>query len=225
MHIEPSVVHGAKIILSYGTAALAIGFLARQSWDSIKRRGVTQLLAKSLLTTLLVLLFFEVLPKFPVGISEVHFIFGTALLLLFGLAPAAVGLTLGLLAQGILFAPGDVPQYGVNVTTLLAPLFAMAFIARKIIPENVAYKDLRYTDVLKLSALYQGGIVSWVAFWAFYGRGFGADNLSAVYTFALAYMAVVLIEPLVDMALLFCAKQWPKPENSLLLERRLYQAV
>ena len=41
-----------------------------------------------------------VLPHFPVGVSEVHFILGSTLFLLFGAAPAAIGLALGLLIQG-----------------------------------------------------------------------------------------------------------------------------
>ncbi len=225
MHIEPGVVDGAKILLSYGTAALSIGFLAKKSFDSIKKHGVVQLLGKSVFTTLLVFIFFEILPKFPVGISEVHFIFGSSLLLLFGFAPPAIGLSLGLLAQGALFAPGDLPQYFINVTTLLAPLFAMAFIAEKALPNNVAYKDLRYLDVLTLSAVYQSGIIAWVAFWAFYGSGFGAENISAVYTFALAYITVVVIEPVVDLAILYVAKQWPKLANTALFEPRLYQSA
>ncbi|MBX2809013.1 MAG: energy-coupling factor ABC transporter permease [Cellvibrionaceae bacterium] len=225
MHIEPSVVDGAKLLLSYGTAAVSMGVLTRYSFASVRQHGLTQWLGKSLFSTLLVFVFFEVLPKFPVGISEVHFIFGSTLLLLFGVAPAAIGLTLGLLAQGLLFAPGDLPQFSMNVTTLLAPLFAMAFIANKVIPKSVAYKDLSYGHVVKLSAVYQGGIITWVAFWAFYGKGFGEENLNAVYTFALAYMTIVLVEPLIDMAVLFCAKQWPGLADKPMINRRLYQTA
>lgn len=224
MHIEPGVVQGAKILFSYGTAAVSLGFLAKQSLESIQQNGLAQLLLKSLLTTVLVFAFFEVLPHFPVGISEVHFILGSTLFLVFGLAPAAIGLALGLLAQGALFAPGDLPQYGVNVTTLLVPLFAMAFMAEKILPKGTAYKDLGYSAVLKLSVFFQGGIIAWVAFWAFYGSGFGAENLTAVYTFGLAYMSVVLIEPLIDLAILFAAKQWPQLANASLVEQRLYHS-
>ena len=51
-------------------------------------------------TTALVLTFFQVLPHYPVGISEVHLILGSTLFLLFGAAPTALGLALGLLTQG-----------------------------------------------------------------------------------------------------------------------------
>jgi hypothetical protein len=79
-----------------------------------------------------------------VGVSEVHLILGSTLFLIFGLAPAGIGLLSGLLIQGLFFAPFDLPNYSINVTTLLVPLFAMAVLARKMIPENMAYKDLKY---------------------------------------------------------------------------------
>ena len=62
--------------------------------------------------------FFEVLPHHPVGVSEVHLILGSTLLLLFGAGATAIGLAAGLLLQGLLFAQFDLPQYGMNVTTL-----------------------------------------------------------------------------------------------------------
>jgi ABC-type Co2+ transport system permease subunit len=40
-----------------------------------------------------------------VGVSEVHLILGTTLLLIFGAAPAAIGLAAGLLVQSLFFAP------------------------------------------------------------------------------------------------------------------------
>jgi ABC-type Co2+ transport system permease subunit len=168
MHIEAGVVDGAKMLLSYGTAIVSLGFAAKLAADTIKKDGILSLTVRSLLTTLLVFSYFEVLPHHPIGVSEVHLILGSTLFLLFGIAPAAIGLAAGLLIQGMFFAPFDLPQYGINITTLLIPLFAMSILAKKIIPENIAYKDIKYTQALKLSTAYQGGIVAWVAFWAFY---------------------------------------------------------
>ena len=105
MHIEPGIVEGSKILLSYGTAVAALAFTAKLSFDTVKRDGAASLLLRSVLTTLLVFSFFEILPHHPVGVSEVHLILGTTLLLIFGLAPAAIGLAVGLLLQGSLFAP------------------------------------------------------------------------------------------------------------------------
>ena len=144
-------------------------------------------LTRTVMTTVLVFFFFEILPHFSVGVSEVHFIFGSTLFLIFGAAPAAFGLALGLLLQGIFFEPTDLPQYGMNVTTLLVPLFAISALADRVIARDTAYVDLRYRQALSLSTAYQAGIVAWVAFWAIYGRGLGAENLSSIATFGGSY--------------------------------------
>ncbi|GAB3485124.1 energy-coupling factor ABC transporter permease [Marinomonas epiphytica] len=223
MHIEPGVVDGAKIILSYATAVAGFGLAAKASVETIKESGLGSLVGRSVLTSLLVFFFFEVMPHHGVGVSEVHFILGSTLFLLFGAGAASIGLLMGLLLQGILFAPFDLPQYGMNVTTLLLPLFAMGIVARRIIPAHTAYVDLSYQQALKLSLTYQGGIIAWVAFWAFYGQGFSAENLTAVASFGLAYLSVVLIEPVLDLAVLAGAKGLAGLKQTRLLEARLYR--
>lgn len=223
MHIEPGVVDGAKIVLSYATALAAFGFSAKASIDMIKKNGLTSLVGRSALTSVLVFIFFQVMPHHAVGVSEVHFILGSTLFLMFGPAAASIGLLSGLLVQGVFFAPIDLPQYGMNVTTLLLPLFAMSVVARRIISDNTAYVDITYKQALKLSLTYQGGIVAWVAFWAFYGQGFGAENVASVATFGMAYMSVVLLEPVLDLAVLAGAKSLNRFKNSTLLEARLFR--
>ena len=181
MHIEPGVVDGAKIVLSYATAAAAGGLTLKMASDTIRKDGGGAALAvRSVITTLLVFTFFEVFPHHAVGVSEVHLILGSTLYLMFGAGPAAIGLALGLLVQGVFFAPFDLPQYGMNVTTLLVPLYAMTLIAKRIIPAGTAYTDVSYKQALALSTSYQGGIVMWVGFWALYGHGFGAENLAQI---------------------------------------------
>ncbi|MGD2118443.1 MAG: energy-coupling factor ABC transporter permease [Chromatiales bacterium] len=206
MHIEPGVVTGAKMAISYLTAAGAVGYTAKLAFDTIKKDGFAALVVRSLITTVLVFSFFEVLPHYPVGVSEVHFILGSTLFLIFGAAPAAVGLAMGLLIQGVFFAPFDLPQYGMNVTSVLVPLLAVAAIARRIIPPSTAYKDVTYKQALALSTAYQGGVIAWVGFWALYGHGFGAENLSQIASFSVAYSSVILAEPLLDLAILAAAK-------------------
>ncbi len=225
MHIEPGVVHGAKMVLAYGTAAGAAGYSLKLIADELKTRPVASFAARSVAATAAVLVFFELLPHFPVGISEVHFILGTTLLLILGAAPAAVGLAAGLAIQGMFFAPTDMPMYFVNITTLLVPLFAIHAMARKALPQNVAYVDLKYLDVFKLSAAYQGGVVAWVAFWAFYGQGAGAETFASVTSFGMAYMMVVLIEPLIDLAALAGAKSLKGLRDSGLVTSRLFNAA
>ena len=220
MHIEPGIVTGAKIALSYVTAAGVGVYGAKLAWDSLRESGLPSLVGRSLMTSALVFGFFQILPHFPVGVSEVHFILGSTLFLLFGAAPAAIGLALGLLIQGLLFAPLDLPQYGMNLTTLLVPLFALRALAGRIIAPNTAYVDLSYGQALALSTAYQGGVVAWVAFWAIYGQGLA--GIGAVATFGLAYMMVVLIEPLVDLAVLAGAKSLRGLRDSGLVTPRLF---
>ena len=224
MHIEPGIVDAAKIVLSYGTATAALGATGWLAWSAIRRDGWFALLSRSVLATTLVFCFFQVLPHHPVGVSEVHLILGSTLFLLLGPAAAAIGLATGLLAQGLFFAPGDLPQYGMNVTILLVPLFLLIALAKKVIPAQTAYVDLTYVQTLKLSVAYQGGIVAWVAFWAFYGQGFGAENLASVALFGSAYLVVVLVEPLIDLAVLAVAKAMRASRRSPFLERRLHEA-
>ena len=220
MHIEPGIVTGAKIVLSYATAAAAATFTVKTAIATLREQGVGSLLARSAMATAAVFTFFQILPHAPVGVSEVHLILGSSLFLMLGAAPAAIGLALGLLIQGIFFAPFDLPQYGMNVTTLLVPLFGLQMLAKRLIAPGTAYVDLSYRQALALSTAYQGGIVAWVAFWAFYGQG--AAAFSSVATFGAAYMTVVLIEPLVDLALLAAAKRIRGLEGSGLVTPRLF---
>lgn len=220
MHIEPGIVTGAKIVLSYATAAAAATFTVKTAIATLREQGVGSLLARSAMATAAVFTFFQILPHAPVGVSEVHLILGSSLFLMLGAAPAAIGLALGLLIQGLFFAPFDLPQYGMNVTTLLVPLFGLQLLAKRLIAPGTAYVDLSYRQALALSTAYQGGIVAWVAFWAFYGQG--AAALSSVATFGAAYMTVVLIEPLVDLALLAAAKRIRGLEGSGLVTPRLF---
>lgn len=223
MHIEPGVVDGAKMILSYGTAAAGAGLAAKLIWDDLKTHNPVSFVARAIIATIGTFICFEVLPHVAVGISEVHIILGTTLMLILGAGPAALGLAAGLLVQGLFFAPSDMAMYTVNVTTLLFPLFAITMLAKRIIPADKAYVDLGYGEVLKLSVLYQGGIVAWVAFWAFYGQGVGV--MSDVVSFGAAYMLVVLIEPVADLVALAIAKTLHRFKDSGLFVNRLHNAA
>ena len=222
MHIEPGLVDGTKLVLSYATAAAASGIAVKSAIDALGDKGPLSLVVRSLIAGAGVLIFFELLPHFRIGISEVHFIMGSTLFLVLGAAPSAIGLALGLLVQGLFFSRIDLPQYGMNVTTLLVPLFALTALAKRTIAPGTAYVDLQYRQALALSTTYQGGVVAWVAFWAIYGAGFGAANLASVASFGVAYMSVVLIEPLVDLAVLAMAKLVRGLQDSLLVAPRLY---
>ena len=222
MHIEPGIVEGPKIILSYVTAGGAGAYGVYLAGKLIKLRGLGALLLRTVATTALVFTFFQVFPHYPVGISEVHLILGSTLFLIFGAAPAALGLAGGLLLQGLFFAPFDLPQYGMNVTTLLVPLFALQFVANKVIAPETPYVQLKYRQALALSTTYQAGIVSWVAFWALYGEGFAGQTVRDILSFGVAYMTVIIVEPLADLGVLAAAKGLHQLRNSPVVERRLF---
>ncbi|WP_221796456.1 energy-coupling factor ABC transporter permease [Oceanobacter mangrovi] len=226
MHIEPGMVVGAKAILGSITAAGSLAVVGHLAVSSIK--SPSTLLAfgiRSVIATLAVLFMFQVLPHPPIGVSEVHLILGSTLFLLFGAGPAAAGLAGGLLLQGLLFAPFDLPQYSMNVTTLIAPLLAIHMLAKRLIASDTAYKDISYKQALALSTTYQAGIVSWVAFWSFYGMGFTAESVMAVASFAAAYMSVILLEPLIDLAALGCAKTLARHDRAGVIQQRVFSAA
>ena len=226
MHIDPGVVDGAKTALGVATGTVSIALTAKLAIDSVvKDSSVIKLVTRSLVCSALVVSFFQLLPHPSVGVSEVHLILGTTLFLIFGAAPAAIGLVLGLLIQGMFFSPADLSQFGMNVTTLIIPLLAMASIARRVIPDDTAYTDLSYSQALKLSLVFQGGIVAWVAFWAIYGQGLGAENLAQIGAYGASYLAVIALEPLLDLAILAAAKTFRRFENSGLPHNRLYAKV
>ena len=222
VHIEPGIVEGSKVILSYGTAAGVGLFGLHAAWQAVKDRGLSPLLLRAVGTTALALVFFQIFPHVRVGISEVHLILGSTLFLLFGAAPAAIGLAAGLLIQGLLFAPSDLPQYGMNITTLLVPLFGLQYVANRVIAPNTPYVQLRYRQALALSSTYQAGIVTWVGFWALYGQGFTAQTVASIAAFGAAYLAVIVIEPLADLAVLAAAKNVKQFRDSSLLQPRVF---
>ncbi len=67
--------------------------------------------------------------------------------------------------------------------------------------------------------------MAWVAFWAVYGRGFEAANLSEIASFGGAYMLVVLVELLADLAVLAVAKSLRNFADSGLVTPRLHKAA
>jgi hypothetical protein len=93
-------------------------------------------------------------------------------------------------------------------------LFALRLLAGTIIAPDTPWR-LR-------SLLPQAGIVAWVAFWALYGQGFTAANATAITSFGAAYMLVIIVEPLADLAVLAAAKAFHRLRGSLLVGQKLF---
>lgn len=138
------------------------------------------------------------------------------------MGPISFGLIFGLLVQGLFFAPFDLPQYGMNITILLIPLYLTDCVAKCVISQKTAYKNIKYWQALVLSTTYQAGIVAWVRFWAFYGEGFNFTTLGNIVIFAFAYMSVIMIELLVDLSVLVIAKNWARLSKNNLVQCKLY---
>lgn len=51
MHIEAGVVQGAKMVLSYGTAAVSFGIATKLAINSIKQSGFLPTIVKTVLAT------------------------------------------------------------------------------------------------------------------------------------------------------------------------------
>ncbi len=109
-----------------------------------------------------------------------------------------------------------------NVTTLLIPLFAISTLSQRIIPVSTAYVDVKYSQALALSTAFQGGVVLWVAFWALYGQGVSVENVAHVVSFGAAYMSVIVLEPLIDLAVLAGAKSLRSMTSGSLFVPRLH---
>jgi hypothetical protein len=67
--------------------------------------------------------------------------------------------------------------------------------------------------------------VAWVAFWAIYGQGVGAENIQSALTFGAAYMLVIIVEPVADLAILAAAKTARTHKLSSLFTQRLFNAA
>jgi hypothetical protein len=65
MHIEPGLVDGSKMLLSYATATAALGYTAKLAWDMLRHNGPSALLLRSAVAAALVFAFFEVFRTTP----------------------------------------------------------------------------------------------------------------------------------------------------------------
>lgn len=224
MHITPEMVPEARLWLGSVTVATACAAAAFAAKGDIARRGILSFAGRAACATAAVLFIFQGLPHPAVGVSEVHLILGATLFLILGTGAAATGLGLGLLLQGLIFAPFDLPQFGMNLTTLLMPVLATATVAKRIIAPQTPYIDLSYRQVFALSATYQMGVIAWVSFWVFWGTGFSGVYGPETMQFGLAYAVVVVIEPVIDLFVLYAARRMIGAKGSIWVTRRLHAA-
>lgn len=188
MHIEPGLLAQSKIIFAN---VAAVGLLSTYAPTLIKTPALW-------LRCILAAVFFTVCMQafhMQVGPSELHFLGAMPIYLSFGFIPTLFGFFLGLLLQGLLFEPQDLVHLAVNTLSLAIPLVGVHYtLGRKL-------KNLTVRHILKLDGAYYSGVVVMVAFWL--APGETASSLSAWALFAISYLPVVLLEPVLTLSVLW----------------------
>ena len=196
MHIEPGFIPQAKVMLANVSALGVLGYYAR---GLIKQPS-------DILRTVLAAVFFSLFMQsfhMQVGPSELHFVGAMAMYLTLGFLPTLIGFAVGLLLQGLLFTPVDLPHLAVNSLSLMLPLIAVhATLGRKL---REAARELNWAAILKLDAMYYGGVTAMVGFWLL------ASNVQTAFsawaTFAASYLVIVALEPVVTYGMVRLLKR------------------
>ena len=188
MHIEPGYIAQAKLMLANVSAVGLMGYyvkdLLRQPADIVR--------------TLLAALFFSLFMQsfhVSVGPSELHFVGAMAMYLTLGFLPTLIGFAIGLLLQGLLFDPMDLPHLAVNSLSLMLPLIAVHYTVGRTLRDAATGRRVDWASILKLDALYYGGVTTMVGFWLLVADV--ATPFAAWAAFAGSYLAIVVVEPLV----------------------------
>ncbi|MFP4130159.1 MAG: energy-coupling factor ABC transporter permease [Halorhodospira sp.] len=189
MHIEPGVLAQPKLILagtaSAGVLAYYLRYLARRPGDWLR-------------TALAAVFFSAFMQAFhvPVGASELHFVGAMPIYLTLGFLPTLFGFAVGLLVQGILFAPGDLIHWAVNSLSLILPLALVHYTFGRRLREGG--EALTWARIVRLDAIFYSGVAAMVGFWLA-----GTETgLSAWAAWASSYAAIVAVEPLITYALI-----------------------
>ena len=148
MHIEPGIVTGAKLALSYATGAAAGGCALKLAVDTVREQGIASSCAHGRNDRAGVLVSSRSCRTSGSGSPRCISSSARRCSCFSARRRPRSGLALGLLLQGCSSCRADLPQFGMNVTTLLVPLFAIQALAARIIPRNTAYVDLQYRQAL-----------------------------------------------------------------------------
>ncbi len=191
MHIEPGVITQAKIMLANAGAVSVLGWYTK---DLLRRPA-------DILRTLLAAGFFSLCMQsfhVSVGPSELHFVGAMAMYLTLGFLPTLFGFAAGLLFQGLLFEPVDLAHLAVNSLSLILPLIAVHYTLGRTLRDTANSCRLDWRTILKLDAMYYGGVTIMVGFWLLASDV--ATPFSAWAAFAASYLAIVAVEPVFTYA-------------------------
>jgi len=196
MHIEPGIIAQAKVIAANVCAA---GLLLVYTKDLIKNPAdIVRMLVAAVFFSLFMQGFFV-----KVGPSELHFVGAMVIYLTLGFVPTLIGFAVGLLLQGVLFDPLDLPHLAVNSLSLIVPLVAVHYtLGRKLREQGSA---ITWKNILKLDAMYYSGVTVMVGFWLAMSNV--ATSFVAWATFASSYLVLIACEPLLTYAALRLLKR------------------
>lgn len=206
MHIEPGILSQVKIALANVTATGVLGYYVK---NFVSRPA-------DLIRAGLAAVFFSLFMQsfhMPVGPSELHFVGAMAIYLTLGFIPTVFGFAAGLVLQGALFEPQDLVHLAINSLSLIVPLIAVHYTVGKKFVAAMNGKVLNWGEILRLDAMYYGGVVTMVAFWLAVSEV--STPFAAWLTFATSYLAVVLIEPFVTYGSVRLLKRY---ENTKLVD-------
>lgn len=198
MHIEPGIIAQAKIVLAN---ASAVGLVAYYARDLLRQPA-------DIVRTLLAALFFSLFMQsfhVNVGPSELHFVGAMAIYLTLGFLPTLLGFAAGLLLQGLLFEPMDLPHLAVNSLSLIVPLIAVHYSAGRQLRAALAGRVVSWGAIVKLDAMYYAGVTAMVGFWLLAAEV--ATPLAAWASFASSYLLIVICEPLFTLAVVRLLKR------------------
>lgn len=199
MHIEPGFIAQTKILLANVGAVSVLGWYAK---DLLWRPA-------DMLRALLAAGFFSLFMQsfhVSVGPSELHFVGAMAMYLTLGFLPTLFGFAVGLLLQSVLFEPKDLVHLAVNSLSLILPLIAVHYTLGRKLRETTNGHYIGWRTILKLDALYYGGVTTMVGFWLLASDV--VTPFSAWAAFAASYLAVVAFEPVFTYAALRLLKRY-----------------
>jgi cobalt/nickel transport system permease protein len=191
MHIEPGFIAPTKVVLANASAVLLL---------AVHLKGTFTFHAPTLLLrTLIAAAFFSLFMQsfhMPVGPSELHFVGAMAIYMTLGYLPTLFGFAVGLLLQGLVFDPGDLVHLAVNSLSLIVPLMLVHHSFGKRLIKGQS--RLSWKEIVRLDAIYYAGVTAMVGFWLLFGEV--ETPFLAWLTFAVSYVPIVLIEPIVTMS-------------------------
>jgi ABC-type Co2+ transport system permease subunit len=196
MHIEPGIIAQAKVMAANVGAT---GLLLAYAKDLIKNPA-------DIVRMLVAAVFFSLFMQgfhVKVGPSELHFVGAMIIYLTLGFVPTLMGFAVGLLLQGVLFEPLDLPHLAVNSLSLIVPLIAVHYTLGRKLREQDAV--ITWNSILKLDAMYYSGVTAMVGFWLAISNV--ATSFTAWATFASSYLVLVACEPLLTYSALRLLKR------------------